>query len=136
MIERPPVAIDKTKVGSYPARAFAGGGYFFDDVLEYRVWVCPPEGGDDYYQAFATYEEALAYGWANRVRMNQSCWFASMNGSSRRALATLSARAVNGSPSGASSGLAMGSACLGVLRSFWRRRSIEPRRRPAKVAWR
>jgi hypothetical protein len=23
--------------------------------------VCPPEGGDDYYQAFATYQEALAY---------------------------------------------------------------------------
>lgn len=38
---------------------------FFDEVLEYRVWCCPGRGasdeaeGDDYYYAFATYEEAL-----------------------------------------------------------------------------
>jgi hypothetical protein len=36
-------------------------------VLEYRVWCCPARGapdeaqGDDYYFAFATYEEALEF---------------------------------------------------------------------------
>ncbi len=30
-------------------------------VLEYRVWMNPPEGGDDYYKAFPIYEEGLAY---------------------------------------------------------------------------
>ena len=61
MTEPLPIAVDKAKVGTYPALTASGGGHFFDDVLEYRVWVCPPEGGDDYYLPFATYEEALAY---------------------------------------------------------------------------
>jgi len=26
-------------VGTYPASAKAGGGYVWDEVLEYRVWV-------------------------------------------------------------------------------------------------
>lgn len=51
-----PVAVDLDKVGEYPALTKSGGGYFYDEVLEYRVWVHP--GGDDYYRAFATYEEA------------------------------------------------------------------------------
>ncbi len=54
-----PPAIDPDLVGEYPALSKAGGGYFFDDVLEYRVWVHDPEGGDDYFYAFATYEEAV-----------------------------------------------------------------------------
>src|SRR4051812_8662039 len=61
-----PDAIDRAKVGSYPAVAAAGGGLVWDEVLEYRVW-CHPErgaaddgGGDDYYYAFANYSEALA----------------------------------------------------------------------------
>lgn len=54
-----PPANDPDAVGSYPALAKAGGGYFFDDVLEYRVWVHDPDGGDDYFYAFATYDEAL-----------------------------------------------------------------------------
>jgi hypothetical protein len=60
-----PDAIDPTKVGSYPAEAGAGGGFVWDEVLEYRVW-CHPErgaaddfGGKDYYCAFATYADAL-----------------------------------------------------------------------------
>jgi hypothetical protein len=53
-----PVAIDPTKVGTYPALTKSGGGYFYDDVLEYRVWITPPAGGADHYQAFPTYEEA------------------------------------------------------------------------------
>lgn len=59
-----PIAIDPDLVGEYPALTKSGGGYFYDDVLEYRVWVHPHAGGedlhdgDDYYYAFATFEEA------------------------------------------------------------------------------
>lgn len=54
-----PVAVDFDKIGKYPALTNSGAGYFYDDVLEYRVWVHP--GGDDYYRAFATYEEAKRF---------------------------------------------------------------------------
>jgi len=59
-----PQAVDPERVGDYPAAVCAGGGYVWDEVLEYRVW-CHPEGGaddgdgSDYYYAFATYPEAL-----------------------------------------------------------------------------
>ena len=62
-----PDAIDPKLVGEYPALAKAGGGYFFDEVLEYRVWCHPgpgvPDGedGSDYYYAFSTYGEALEF---------------------------------------------------------------------------
>ena len=42
-----------------------GAGYFWDEVLEYRVWIHPERGGEDhfdggdYYYPFETYEEAL-----------------------------------------------------------------------------
>lgn len=64
---RYPAAADPSKVGTYTAGVGAGGGYVWDDVLEYRAW-CHPEGGaedlyegDDYFCSFATYEEALAF---------------------------------------------------------------------------
>src|SRR5436305_6491499 len=62
-----PRALDDTLVGTHPALVGAGGGLVWDAVLEYRVWCHPEngaedlEGGDDYYHAFATYEEALAF---------------------------------------------------------------------------
>lgn len=62
-----PDAIDPDMVGEYPALAKAGAGYFFDHVLEYRVWCHPERGapdeyeGEDYYYAFATYDEALDF---------------------------------------------------------------------------
>ncbi len=62
-----PVAIDPQLVGTYPALAKAGGGMVWDAVLEYRVWCHPERGaadeaeGDDFYYAFATFEEALAF---------------------------------------------------------------------------
>lgn len=62
-----PDSIDPDMVGEYPARAKSGAGYFFDHVLEYRVWCHPERGapdeydGDDYYYAFVTYAEALAF---------------------------------------------------------------------------
>jgi len=54
-----PIAVDINKVGKYPALTKSGAGYVYDDVLEYRVWVHP--GGDDYYRAFSTYEEAKMF---------------------------------------------------------------------------
>ena len=62
-----PDAIDPSLVGEYPALAKSGAGYFFDEVLEYRVWCHPERGapdefdGEDYYYAFATHAEALAF---------------------------------------------------------------------------
>ena len=63
----PPEVVDPELVGSYPAVARAGGGYVWDEVLEYRVWCHAPEDapdgedGSDYYCAFATYAEAAAF---------------------------------------------------------------------------
>ncbi|MEM7017258.1 MAG: GCN5 family acetyltransferase [Pseudomonadota bacterium] len=55
-----PVAVSDTQIGEYPAGVKAGGGYFFDAVLEYRVW-CHPEDDDDHFYAFSTYEDALTF---------------------------------------------------------------------------
>ncbi|MFO0524083.1 MAG: GCN5 family acetyltransferase [bacterium] len=63
----PPKVLDPERVGTYPALAKAGGGYVWDEVLEYRVWCHPERGapdeydGDDYYCAFASFEEAEAF---------------------------------------------------------------------------
>lgn len=62
-----PDAVDRSKVGTYPALTKSGGGYVWDEVLEYRVWLHPERGatdecdGDDYYYAFACYEDALRF---------------------------------------------------------------------------
>jgi hypothetical protein len=53
-----PKVKDPSMVGEYPALSKAGGGYVWDEVLEYRVW-CHPESGDDYYYAFADCETAI-----------------------------------------------------------------------------
>ncbi len=70
--QRYPDAVDAALVGTYPALAKAGGGYVWDDVLEYRVWCHPERGapdeqdGSDYYFSFATYAEAAAFAENNR----------------------------------------------------------------------
>jgi putative acetyltransferase len=62
-----PDVVDPGLVGTYSASAYAGGGYVWDDVLEYRVWCHPERGapdladGSDHYYPFATYAEALAF---------------------------------------------------------------------------
>ena len=62
-----PSVKDPSLIGTYPALAKSGGGFVWDDVLEYRVWCHPHagapeiEGGTDYYYVFETYEEALAF---------------------------------------------------------------------------
>ena len=62
-----PLAIDANMVGEYPALVKSGAGYFYDDVLEYRVW-CHPEhwgidecDGQDYYRTFASFEQAQIF---------------------------------------------------------------------------
>src|SRR5688572_33225073 len=62
-----PDVLDAERVGDYPALAKCGGGYVWDEVLEYRVWCHPERGaedladGNDYYHAFASYPEALEF---------------------------------------------------------------------------
>jgi hypothetical protein len=62
-----PAVMDPNLVGTFPALAKSGGGYVWDEVLEYRVWCHPERGapdeddGDDYFYAFASYEEAAAF---------------------------------------------------------------------------
>jgi len=62
-----PEALDPSRVGTYPASTNAGGGFVWDAVLEYRVWCHPEHGapdeadGNDYFLAFATYSDALAF---------------------------------------------------------------------------
>ena len=64
-----PIAVEPAKVGWYPARAKSGAGFFYDEVLEYRVWIHPRDGGLEleqgdanvYFCAFPSYEEALKF---------------------------------------------------------------------------
>jgi hypothetical protein len=62
-----PVAVDPNRVGTYPPDTKSGAGYFYDDVLEYRVWLHPEKGAEhlngthDYFVAFAQYEPAEAF---------------------------------------------------------------------------
>jgi hypothetical protein len=62
-----PAVVDPSAVGSYPRLAGAGGGFVWDEVLEYRVWCHPERGapdledGSDYYYAFESYEDALEF---------------------------------------------------------------------------
>lgn len=62
-----PTVFDETMVGRYSPIAKAGGGFVWDEVLEYRVWCHPENGaedlehGDDYYFAFSSYKEALDF---------------------------------------------------------------------------
>ena len=62
-----PRAIDPARVGKYRASCYAGGGFVWDAVLEYRVWCHPERGapdkadGKDYYVAFASYPAALRF---------------------------------------------------------------------------
>lgn len=56
-----PPAINPKKVGRYSTWGKSGGGSFYDDVLEYRVWTHPKDGSDDLCFSFETYEEALEF---------------------------------------------------------------------------
>lgn len=62
-----PDANKPESIGGYPAVVKSGGGYVWDEVLEYRVWMSPSAGapdeenGDDYYYVFDNYNEAKQY---------------------------------------------------------------------------
>jgi putative acetyltransferase len=62
-----PAVMNPEIVGTYEPSAYAGGGYVWDEVLEYRVWCYPERGapdvadGSDYYYPFESYEEALVF---------------------------------------------------------------------------
>lgn len=69
-----PAVTDPEQVGEYEEAAYLGGGYFFDEVLEYRVWCYANinenaldvdsnflDIANEYYRAFATFEQALAF---------------------------------------------------------------------------
>lgn len=60
-----PIAVKPAKVGHYPLVVSRNDGRcFYDDLLEYRVWVHNPTG-DDVYMAFPTFEQSLQYSNAN-----------------------------------------------------------------------
>jgi putative acetyltransferase len=65
--QRYPRAANPRRVGRYPALAKAGAGYFWDELLEYRVWCHPERGapdlhdGNDYFYAFPNYPAALRF---------------------------------------------------------------------------
>lgn len=62
-----PKVKDINEIGNYPAFVKAGGGYVWDEVLEYRVWCHPENGaedlenGDDYFYVFDDYQEAFDF---------------------------------------------------------------------------
>ena len=62
-----PLAKDPRAVGTFPGMAKSGAGYFYDEVLEYPVWMHPERGArklagnEDYFAAFARYESAASY---------------------------------------------------------------------------
>jgi hypothetical protein len=59
--------VEPNRVGTYSSDTKSGAGYFYDDVLEYRVWLHPERGAarlngeKDYFVAFAQYEPAEAF---------------------------------------------------------------------------
>jgi hypothetical protein len=62
-----PLPVDPNLVGTYSSQTKSGAGYFYDEVLEYRVWLNPDRGADslngnkDYFEAFAQYEKAKKF---------------------------------------------------------------------------
>jgi len=64
---QPPSVTDPARVGTFPATVGAGGGYVWDEVLEYRVWCHPEQGapdehdGNDYFHAFASHDDAADF---------------------------------------------------------------------------
>lgn len=72
MMMKYPKVLDESKVGTYDWKAKLGGGYVWDEVLEYRVWNHPEKGaedlakGNDYFFVFTSYEEAKAFSDNNK----------------------------------------------------------------------
>lgn len=66
-----PKVLDEEMVGKYTALAKLGGGYVWDEVLEYRVWCHPEDGapdlaeGNDYFRVFTNYKAAKEFSDSN-----------------------------------------------------------------------
>lgn len=62
-----PTALHPAAVGTFPGATKSGAGYFYDEVLEYRVWLHPDLGAEplagkeDYFVAFAEFERAKVF---------------------------------------------------------------------------
>lgn len=71
-MENYPEVLDEAMIGKYPALTKAGGGYVWDEVLEYRVWCHPENGaedlenGNDYFYVFSNYEKAKQFSENNK----------------------------------------------------------------------
>jgi hypothetical protein len=67
IMKKYPDVLDKEMVGQYSSLTKSGGGFVWDEVLEYRVWCHPENGaedlyeGDDYYYCFESYYDAFDY---------------------------------------------------------------------------
>jgi len=67
-----PLAKNVRAVGHYAGLVKSGAGYFYDEVLEYRVWLHPENGAEnlagdkDYFASFAQFERALDYSKKHR----------------------------------------------------------------------
>ncbi len=131
---RMPLALAPSAVGTYPEETKSGGGYFYDDVLEYRVWLHPERGaervaaGNAYFAAFAQYERAVAF---SKVTAGAEAplvlSFASANGSMNPSPAASSRRKDCASPNGRSNGSPVPDASPKALPDSWRIRI--PRRK-------
>ncbi len=64
-----PDAEHPAAVGSYPLLAFAGGGHFYDAVLEYRVWYRTMLFGRLACRRFARFGDAQAFAHRNGHRV-------------------------------------------------------------------
>jgi len=60
-----PSVVNSAKVGKYKTQCYSGGGYFYDELLEYRVWHHPYDGGDELY-CFPNYLLATMFSEKNK----------------------------------------------------------------------
>ena len=85
-----PVAVDPSKVGTYPPDTKSGAGYFYDNVLEYRVWLHPDNGaaplnGDkDYFVVLRSTKRRKPFLRAQQVQSSRLFLCVSANGLTNR----------------------------------------------------
>ena len=101
-----PEAVDPKLVGTYSAVAKAGGGFVWDDVLEYRVWCHPERGssdveeGNDYYNLSRPTPKRLHFPDGPKALKHRSRSFDSLNTSTNLILASIVTLRKCASPNG------------------------------------
>jgi len=101
-----PAVFDPDLVGTYPATAKSGGGYVWDEVLEYRVWCHPERGapdeadGSDYYYPFASYEGPPSSPQEQKAQINQLPLSCNGSSSTNPSLGDMSMSEKSASPNG------------------------------------